>query len=208
MTRPRLLLVDEHRLFLEGLGKLLEPDYEVVGMLGNGHELVSSVEALRPDVISLDFSLPLLSGLDAARQMKERGVAARLIFISAHEDFDCVRKALCIGAEGYLLKRGSAEELRQALQRVLRGDRYVTSLIKVGAITESRILSAGELTNRQRHVLQLIAEGHTGKSIASLLAISQKTVEYHKNSLMKQLGLRSTAELTRYALKHGLVSSR
>ena len=206
MTRPRLLLVDDHQLLVEGLRKILEPEYEIVGTLGSGHELVATAESLRPDVILLDISMPLLNGFDAARQLKQRGVAAKLIFITMHEDPDYVREALRVGANGYLLKRAAADELLHALQRVLQDDVYVTPLIKVELTKDGSGLATGELTGRQRQVLQLIAEGHAGKSIASLLSISPKTVEYHKASIMKQLGLRTTAELTRYALKHGLVA--
>lgn len=208
MTRPRLLLVDEHRLMVEGLRRILEPRYEIVGMFGNGQELVATAEAQRPDLILLDIALPLLNGLDAARQLKERGISARLLFVTAHSDPCYVREALHIGANGYLLKRGSAEELLHALTRVLLGEVYVTPLLKTEATKETPGLPTGELTARQRQILQLIAEGHTGKSMASILCVSPKTVEYHKDMLMKQLGLRSTAELTRYALRHGFVSSR
>jgi DNA-binding NarL/FixJ family response regulator len=213
MSRPRLLVVDDHRLFVEALVKMLEPEFEVVGTLANGHELIASAEALRPDVILLDVSMPLLNGFDAARQLRQRGVAAKLLFLTMHEDADYVREAFHCGASGYVLKRATVAELLTAVRRVLANDVYVTPLIKLESLVANLAIAASvaspdrtELTPRQRQVLQLVAEGHGGKSIASLLNISLKTVEYHKASLMKQLGLRSTAELTRYAIKHRIVA--
>jgi DNA-binding NarL/FixJ family response regulator len=208
MSRPRLLIVDDHQLLVEGMAKILEPEFEIVGTLANGHELIASAESLRPDVILLDISMPLLNGFDAARQLRHRGVPAKILFLTMHEDADYVREAFRCGASGYVLKRAAVAELLTAVRRVLANDAYVSPLIKMESMGgKPAVDQRSELTSRQRQVLQLVAEGHAGKSIASVLNISPKTVEYHKASIMKQLGLRSTAELTRYAIKHHLVAA-
>lgn len=211
MFRPRLLLADDHNLMVEGLRKLLEPEFEVVGTVDNGHDLLTAAESLQPDIILIDISMPLCNGLDAARRLRQAGIGARLVFVTMHTDPEYVREAFRAGASGYLIKRAAGSELLVALREVFRGRPYLTPLINNGISTSfvsesSPVLETPELTERHRQVLQLLAEGHTAKSIAELLEISPKTVEYHKACIMKRLGLRTTAELTRYAIKHGLVS--
>jgi DNA-binding NarL/FixJ family response regulator len=212
MSRIRVLLADDHTLLLDGLCRLLEKDFEVVGTVTNGRDLLDDAEKLTPDVILLDISMPFLNGFDAARQLKQRGVRAKLLFVTMHSSVDYVREALRAGAAGYVLKHSAAAELVGAVHEVMRGNIYITPLAKkdlvladIEAKKDGSGRSSGELTLRQREVLQLVAEGHAAKSIADVLKISRKTVEFHKASMMRQLGLRSSADLIRYAISNRLV---
>lgn len=213
MTRTQLLLADDHKLMLEGLCSLLERDFELVGTAEDGRALVAAAEELKPDVILLDISMPLLNGLDAARQLKKRLPGVRLIFVTMHADADYVREAFRAGAAGYILKRSAGSELVTAVREVMRGHFYVTPLVArdvVDSIVRSgaeRKSQSRELTSREREVLQLVAEGHLAKQIANILHLSTKTIEYHKSRIMRSLGLYSTAELTRYAIEHGLIGN-
>lgn len=211
MQPVRILLADDHMLFLDGMRKLLENDFEIVGTVANGRELIDAAEKLRPDVILLDISMPLLNGIDAARQLRQRGNTAKLLFVTMHSGADYVKEAFRAGASGYVLKHSAGPEVVGAIHEVMRGNFYLTPLVSKDTLTTlidpkqpASGRSSGELTMRQREVLQLVAEGHSAKSIADVLNISPKTVEFHKASMMRQLGLHSTAELIRYALSHGL----
>lgn len=211
MNRPRILLADDHTLVLEGIKKLLETHFDLAGAAENGRELVAAAARLRPDVILLDISMPLLNGLEAARQIRKAWPLARLIFLTMHADPTYVSEALRAGASGYVLKRSAASELVRAIQEVLKGRSYVTPLLSATAQAQVRSRlrrgqPSGELTARQREVLQLIAEGHSIKEMAAILHISPKTVEFHKACLTQKLGLRTTAELTRYAIQHGIIA--
>lgn len=212
MKRPRLLLADDHTLVLEGLRKLLEPHFELVDSVEDGRALMRRAQQLKPDVILLDISMPLLNGIDAARQLRKSLPHTRIIFLTMHAEPDYVTEAFRAGASGYLLKRSAASELVNAVHEVLKGRYYVTPLV-ARQVLKSVLEPPGkrgappvELTSRQREILQLVAEGHTSKEIASLLNVSLKTVEYHKSRLMERLGLRTTAELVRHAIRRGLVS--
>ena len=198
-------------LFLDGMRKLLENDFEIVGTVANGRELIDAAEKLRPDVILLDISMPLLNGIDAARQLRQRGNTAKRLFVTMHSGADYVKEAFRAGASGYVLKHSAGPEVVGAIHEVMRGNFYLTPLVSKDTLTTlidpkqpASARASGELTMRQREVLQLVAEGHSAKSIADVLSISPKTVEFHKASMMRQLGLHSTAELIRYALSHGL----
>ena len=211
MQPVRILLADDHTLFLDGMRKLLENDFEIVGTAANGRELIDAAEALHPDVILLDISMPLLNGIDAARQLRQRGTKAKLLFVTMHSGADYVKEAFRAGASGYVLKHSAGPEVVGAIHEVMRGNFYLTPLVSKDTLTTlidpkqpASTRASGELTMRQREVLQLVAEGHSAKSIADVLSISPKTVEFHKASMMRQLGLHSTAELIRYALSHGL----
>lgn len=211
MRPVRILLADDHTLFLDGMRKLLENDFEIVGTAANGRELIEAAEKLHPDVILLDISMPLLNGIDAARQLRQRGATAKLLFVTMHSGADYVKEAFRAGASGYVLKHSAGPEVVGAIHEVMRGNFYLTPLVSKDTLTTlidpkqpASARASGELTNRQREVLQLVAEGHSAKSIADVLSISPKTVEFHKASMMRQLGLHSTAELIRYALSHGL----
>jgi len=163
-------------------------------------------------VILLDISMPELNGIEAARRLREKESRAKIVFLTMHSDSRFVKEAFRVGASGYLLKRAASDELVNALHEVLEGRFYVTPLITkdvVHSLLEPAGLTtqqSGQLTARQREVLQLVAEGKSLKEIATALDLSTKTVEYHKRSIMDELGLRTTAELTRYAIRHGIVA--
>ena len=210
MKRPRVLLGDDHALVLEGLRRLLEDECDVVGMAEDGRKLVEAAERLRPDVILLDISMPLLNGLEAARIVRTRVPEAKIIFLTMHADPTYAREAFRAGASRYILKRSATSELVKAIAVVLQGRQYVTPLFPASVLrplgAELRQLApeTGQLTFRQREVLQLVAEGHTAKQIASQLHISKKTVDFHKGRMMDRLGLRTASELTKYAVAHGV----
>lgn len=214
MMRPRILIADDHSMILAGLRKLVETEGDVVGTVEDGRALVEEAQKLRPDVILLDISMPLLNGLDAARQLTKLVPDCKLIFLTMHATATYATEAFKAGASGYLIKRSAATELKQAIQAVLRGQHYMTPLITKDVLAATlhpsevpvRRRPVTTLTPRQREVLQLIAEGKGTKAIASLLNVSVKTVEFHKSRIMEELDLHSTADLTRYAVAEGLVS--
>lgn len=216
MMKPRILIADDHSIVLAGLCKLVEADGEgeVVGTVEDGRALVEEAQKLRPDIILLDISMPLLNGLDAARQIGKLMPECKLIMLTMHASPAYAAEAFKAGVSGYLIKRSAASELKQAIQAVLRGQHYMTPLITKDVLESALHPPAGTarkrppstLTSRQREVLQLVAEGKGTKEIASLLKISVKTVEFHKFRIMDELDLHSTAELTKYAIAEGLVS--
>ena len=214
MEKRRLLLADDHTLMLEGLRKLLAQDFELVGTVTDGRAAVAAFDRLRPDLLLLDIGLPLLNGFETARQVKKISPSARILFVTMQTDRDYVEEAFRSGASGYVLKQAPAHELMDSIRTVLEGHYYVSSLIaeKTGAIpfdpsTNPAYLFASSLSVRQREVLQLVAEGKSMKEMADILGISVRTVEFHKNNIVRQLGLHTTAELTRYALDHGIVNA-
>ena len=213
MTKARILLADDHTLVVEGFRKLLEPEFDLVGIVEDGRALLEAAQKLQPDVILLDISMPLLNGIDAARQLKKMMPEVKLIFVTMHADPAYVTEAFRVGATGYVLKRSAAADLLQAVRTVLNGHYYVAPPITKDVLS-SLLASPAErqpgpepLSPRQREVLQLVAEGHSLKEIADILKISVKTVEYHKAQIMQQLDLHTTAELTKYAIAHGLTAS-
>ncbi len=207
-------MADDHSLVLAGLRRLVEALGDVVGTVEDGRALIEQAQRLRPDIILLDISMPLLNGLDAARQLTKLVPDSKLIFVTMHATPTYVTQAFEAGAAGYLVKQSAAEELRRAIEAVRRGQHYLTPLVTKDTMEATLHPSQGpvykrsvtSLTPRQREVLQLIAEGKSTKSIASLLHISVKTVEFHRTRLMEELNLHSAAELTRYAVSEGLVS--
>ncbi len=213
MTKPRILLADDHTMFVEALQKVLEPEFDLVGSVGDGRALLDAAPRLEPDVVLLDLSMPLLNGIDAAQQLRRLVPDAKLVFLSMHGDPTYVTEAFRAGASGYVLKRASATELIQAIRAALRGQLYLSPLLEKGVLDPSlhqRMPPASAqatLTLRQREVLQLIAEGRSLKEMAAILCVSVKTIEFHKTRIAKQLGLHTTAELTKYAVTHGLVSA-
>jgi len=211
MKRPRVLLADDHTLVLDGLRKILEPECEVVGAVEDGRSLLAAAEQLKPDIILLDISMPLLNGVEAARRLRAAVPCAKVIFVTMHADATYVAGAFRAGASGYVLKRCASQELLNAIRQVLSGRAYVTPLIRKDVLDELPGWppgeASGELTVRQREVVQLVAEGHPVKEIAVILGISSKTVAFHKTNVMRRLGIRSTAELTKYALEHGISGS-
>lgn len=213
MSKPRVLLADDHILVREGFKKLLEEHCQVVGSVEDGRALLVAAEQLQPDIVISDISMPKLNGLDAARRLQKIVPRPRVIFVTVHADQDYVTQAFKAGASAYLLKRSAGSELLQAIDAVKNDNYYITSLIAKdlvqAAIADTASEAGGQdrLPIRQREILQLVAEGLTLKEIASTLGLSPKTVEYHKAKLMEQLGLHTTAELTKYALAHGLTPS-
>ena len=209
MPRPRVLLADDHALLLAAFERLLADQCEVVGVVSDGRALVDAAERLRPDVIVLDIAMPLLNGLDAGRQIKQKLREVRLVFLTMNEDPALAAEAFRAGASAYLLKRSAASELRTALDEVMRGRSYVTPLVTGGMV--EALLDHGkgpqpvELTPRQREVLQLLAEGRSMKEVATVLNLAPRTIAFHKYEMMKQLGITSTAELIQYAVRQHIV---
>lgn len=209
MARPRVLLADDHILLLGAFEKLLAGDYDIVGQVSDGRAVVTAAETLRPDVIVLDISMPILNGLEAGRQIKQKSPGVKLVFLTMNEDADLAAEAFRAGASAYLLKRSAVSELATAIREVLQGRSYVTPLITedlMGSLMHpAEHRSTVELTPRQREVLQLLAEGRSMKEIASVLNLTPRTVAFHKYRMMEQLKVKSTAELVQYAVKHHIV---
>ena len=210
MAAPRVLLADDHTLLLGAFEKLLAGECDIVGQVGDGRALVAAAEAHKPDLIVLDMSMPLLNGLEAGRQIKQRHPEIKLVYLTMNEDADLAAEAFRIGASAYLLKRSAASELPLAIREVMQGRTYITPLIAEGLVgsllnPDQRKASQDGLTPRQREVLQLLAEGHSMKDIARILNITPRTVAFHKYSMMEQLKLGSTAELIQYAVKQRVV---
>ena len=208
MRRPRIVVADDHALMVGALEKLIGEGYEVVGRFGDGRSLVTEVGALKPDLIILDVSMPLLNGLDAARLIKRQLPGVKLIFVTMNEDPELAAEAFRAGASAYLLKTSAPAELQTALEEVMRGRSYVTPLVTrelVGSLMTQPRPRATDLTPRQREVLQLLAEGFSMKEVGARLDLTPRTVAFHKYKMMEQLHLRSTAELIQYAVKQHIV---
>jgi DNA-binding NarL/FixJ family response regulator len=200
-VRPRVFVVEDHTLVREGLGRLLDGQVDVVGTAGDGRSLLAAVDAARPDLVLLDISLPQLNGLDTARQLRRTHPDVRVIFVTMHAEPDYVDAARQTGAAGYVVKSDAPAELLDAIAAVMAGGTYLSPRVAPPAGPGP----VDPLTLRQREVLQLVAEGRKAHEIAEILGLSRKTVEFHKASIMRVLGLHSTAELTRHARKLGLV---
>jgi DNA-binding NarL/FixJ family response regulator len=208
MTRPRILMADDHLMLLEAFRALLEPEFEVIGTVTDGRTLLEEFSRLHPDVVLLDVAMPLLNGLDAGRQLKAQRRSVKLIYLTMNPDPDLAGEALRLGASGYLLKTSAAHELKRAIHEALRGRSYITPLITrdvVGSLIERRT-SRPELTTRQREVLQLLAEGRSMKEVAAILDLTPRTVAFHKYRMMEQLRLKTTAELVQFAVRQGIVA--
>lgn len=210
MRLPRAILADDHKILVEAFRKLLEPHFEIVATVSDGHALLDVAPALKPDVILLDIGMPLLNGLEAARQLKSRLPSVKLIFLTMHEEPDLAIEAMRAGASGYLLKTSAASELLHAIQQALKGKTYITPLISRG-MEKSFIRDplgrqrSKSLTPRQREVVQLLSEGKSMKEIADVLHVTPRTVAFHKYRTMEELALKSTAELIQFAVKNHIV---
>ncbi len=210
MSRKRILLADDHKMLLAAFRKLLEPDHEIVGVVEDGHALLAAAEELVPDIIVLDIAMPLLNGIDAARQIKQKFPDIKLIFLTVNEAPDMIAEAFRAGASGYLLKSSAASELHEAIERAVRNRSYITPLLSKVMVeiisdgSRSNLRSA-DLTHRQREVLQLLAEGQTMKEAALALKLSPRTVAFHKYRMMEQLKLKTSAELIQFAVKERIV---
>jgi len=211
MGIPRVLLADDHVLLLGAFEKLLAGECEIVGQVSDGRALVAAAEALKPDIIVLDISMPLLNGLEAGRQIKQRHRDVKLVFLTMNEDADLAAEAFRAGASAYVLKHSAASELVAAIREVMQGRSYITPLVTEGLVGSllrvngARQGPSHELTSRQREVLQLLAEGQSMKQVASTLNLTPRTVAFHKYRMMDQLNVKSTAELIQYAVKHHIV---
>ena len=210
-VRPRVLLADDHRMFREAVAQILNLQCEVVGAVGDGRAALAAAVELRPDVVVLDIGMPLLNGLDAARQLKHKLPQIQIIILTMNEDPDLAADAIRAGACSYLLKNSAAAELQQAIDEAMCGRTYITPLVAKGlvdALARGPDASGDHTVSspRQREVLQLLAEGRTMKEIGRILQIAPRTVAFHKYEMMKQLGVKSTAELIKVALKLGVVA--
>ena len=205
-------LADDHTLFCNLLRDLLEPEYEVVGSVSDGRELLKTADALHPDVVLVDIGMPSLNGLDAGRRLKHANPKIKLIYLTMNNNVEYAREALQAGASAFILKNSKSSELLQALRDALRGRSYVAPEIR-RAMNEifvrdpKAVERPQHLTDRQREVLQMLAEGRSLREIASLLQISYRTVRFHKVRIMEELGISKNAELVKYAMKHGMISS-
>ena len=210
MKRARILLADDHSLILTGIRTILANDFDIVGQVEDGRALVDEALRLKPDLVILDVAIPLLNGIEAARQIRKAWPEARLLFLTMHADPLYLREALQAGALGYLLKSSAAEELHAAVRSALKGETYLTEAIPwqvrdTLSTPTGRMARSTSLTDRQKEVLQLLAEGRSNKEIAAVLGVSVKTVEFHRGQIMRTLGVHTTAELTRFAVRMGLV---
>ncbi len=213
MKRLRVLLGDDHALILDGIRSSLQAHHEIVGQATDGKALVEAAQHLRPDLIILDISMPVLNGLESAKRIKEILPSTRLIFLSQHLNPAYLKQALKAGASGYVLKSGATEELLKAISTAMRGETYITPSFGEDVIARLWNRSgeindqSEELTERQREILQLIVEGRGNKEIADVLHLSIKTIEFHRARIMDKLGVRSAAELTKVALQQGIIPS-
>jgi DNA-binding NarL/FixJ family response regulator len=209
--RPRVLLADDHLLVAEALKSLLTPEFDLVGVVEDGRQLVEAAGRLRPDVIVADITMPHLNGIDALAQIRQGGDRVPVVFLTMHRDATFARRALEAGASGFVLKHSASAELITALHAALEGKTYLTPQL-AGEVLEAMKQGPeraedpiGSLTPRQREVLQLLSEGQSAKQIAASLSISARTVEFHKYQTMETLGLHTNAELIHFAIKNGLL---
>ncbi len=211
MKRPRIILADDHRIFAEGLKRLLEPDYEIVAMVEDGKELVATVAEIPADLILVDISMPGLNGIEAARQIIESNRDAKIILLTMHDEVTYVTTALDAGVRGYVLKQAAPAELLAAIKEVLKGYVYVSPSLASRVLFARRKGDSNQpptirLQPQQREILRLLAEGKTAKEIAAHLHLTRKTIEYHKSRIMLQLNVNTSAQLIQYAVKHGISS--
>src|SRR6516225_7213485 len=211
--RPRILIADDHTLVAELCRKLLETEFDVLGTVNNGRTLVRAAIDLKPDVIVVDIAMPILNGLDAGQQIKEMLPAVKLLFLTMNGDPELAAEAFRRGASGYLLKTCAASELVIAVRDVLRGKLYMSRTLPKDTINYMRrqerkmVDEDARLTERQREVLQLLAEGKVMKEIGGMLNMTTRTVAFHKYRIMEVLGAKSNAELVRYAVRKHLVAA-
>lgn len=213
MQRPRVLIADDHNLVAELCKKLLAPEFDVIGIVNNGRSLVREALELKPDVVVVDVAMPVLNGLDAAKRIKEAHPQIKLIFLTMNSDVEVAAEAFQRGASGYLLKTCAADELVAAVRNVLRGKPYVSPRISRDTVEflrrqHKRLVEESErLTERQREVLQLLAEGKVMKEVGSILNMSTRTVAFHKYRIMDVLGAKSGADLVKYAVRNHIIAA-
>jgi DNA-binding NarL/FixJ family response regulator len=211
-NRSRVLIADDHNLVAELCKRLLEVEFEVVGIVSDGRALVRAAAELRPDVVVVDIAMPVLNGLDAGRQVKEMLPAVKLVYLTMNQDVELAAEAFRRGASGYLLKTCAAAEMVLAVREVLRGKSYMAAALPRDTVNflrkqDKKMVQEDErLTQRQREVLQLLAEGKVMKEVSSILNMSTRTVAYHKYRMMEVLGARSGAELVKYAVRNHMTA--
>ena len=208
MSRPRVLIADDHQILAEGVRSLLEPKFEVVDVVANGQELVESAKTHLPDIIVADVTMPSLNGIEAAILLREAGIGSKIVFLTMHRDVAYARRAVEAGASGYVLKHSVSSELVTAIDDAINGKTYISPLL-AGELVDSYRLSDDSpqpLTARQKEVLRLIASGSSAKEVASVLKISIRTAEAHRANILERLGMQSTAELVQYAIRHGIIA--
>ena len=211
MTRPRVLLADDHQMLAEALKSVVEPRCQVVGTVSDGRALLEAAARLQPDIVVLDIGMPQLNGLDAGRQLKHNLPKVKLIFMTMHQDPYLVGEAFRAGASAFLLKEAAVSELTEAIDRVLKGGSYTTpsaakGLTSISLRDPKNRHHAPQPTPRQREVIQLLAEGHSMKQVAAELKITTRTVAGHKYAVMEHLQLKTNADLVQYAIEHGIIS--
>lgn len=209
MTQPRIVLADGQELIQQGLARILEGTCEIVGTVGDGKSLLEAVSHLRPALVILSPTMPRLSGIDAARQIRKWFPSMKLLFLTLHANPEYLREALNVGASGYILKSSSRQQILDAVKSVLAGHRYISDGIvaedfDVSKWQGSRATRSG-LTLREREVLQMLAEGRSAKEAAGVLNVSAKTVAFHRNNLRRKLGVKKTIELLRRAIDEQLI---
>jgi len=211
--RPKILIADDHAFVAEACVRLLEPEFDVVGTVGDGQALLAAVPELKPDIIVLDVGMPLLNGLEAGKRIKRMVRAVRIVYLTMNTDLGLAAEAFRNGASGYLLKTAAAAELVTAVREVLKGKKYLSPLVTKDPdafFLETRVSHMGQeqLTNRQREVLQLLAEGRSMKEAAYALKLTPRTVAFHKYKIMERLRLRTNAELVQYAIREHIILPR
>lgn len=208
----RLLIADDHRLMAEGCAKMLQSEFEVVGIVTDGRALVQAALDSKPSGLIVDVSLPHLNGLDAAAQIKRKLPFTKLVFLTTKSDPDLAAQAFRRGASGYILKHSGADEFLNAIRRVMRGESYLSPLIAretmTYLLTRPNVRDKAQITLRQREILQLLAEGRAMKDVAYVLDISTRTVAFHKYNMMGKLGITTNAGLLLYAIKHHIVPAQ
>jgi DNA-binding NarL/FixJ family response regulator len=210
---PRILIADDHNLVAELCKKLLETDFDVVGVVADGRALVRAASELKPDVIVLDVAMPILNGLDAGRQVKEMLPTVKLVYLTMNPDPEVAAEAFARGASGYLLKTCASSEMVLAVRDALRGKTYLSRALSRDAIDCLRwqhkelVDENKRLTDRQREVLQLLAEGKVMKEVGGILNMTTRTVAYHKYRIMEAIGAKSNAELVKYAVRSHIVAA-
>jgi DNA-binding NarL/FixJ family response regulator len=211
VNRPRVLLADDHRMVAEGLKSLLADEFELIATVEDGPALVAAAKKLRPDIIVADITMPHLNGIDALARLKKVDPKVKVVFLTMHRNPAYARRALEAGASGFVVKHSAPAELVMAIHAALRGETFITPALASEVLQEVQRKAVGKeagglMTPRQREILQLLAEGRSAKEIARMLAISARTVEFHKYQMMETHGLHSSTELVNFAIKQGIVT--
>ena len=210
MKLPRIILADDHVLIAEALRQLLAPYFDVVTAVADGHALVDAALSLKPDAVVVDVAMPLLNGLEACRQLKDKMPVLKIIFITMNDDPELALEAMRLGASGYVLKKSAGSELLRAIRAALRGMSYIAP--EIAREIEDSFVRNGHgkshpksLRPREREVIQLLAEGKSMKEAASVLNLTPRTIAFYKYRVMQELGLRTNAALFQFAMKHRIL---